>query len=194
MVKCSFRSNFVSHVICITALLMSTFLLEACGQQPTKSPKKVAEIVQTDSLLQSLLGDSVCLNVFITSNRVRCYKLTTKQPHDDDKTIGGYKVTSDCGPISKNDANILRFLLSDSKSYMMGVDLPSVPFIPELAVEFVSKKNKVDFVFSFAGGQYSIVFNGVTIKTVKYTNERLILLYFQRLLDDKELADMLNVR
>ena len=194
MEKLSHSFGFVSNVFCVITLLLSSFSMQACAQKPRKASVKPVKIVQADRDLEDVLGDSVCTIAFASSSKVKCYRISTDKTSDNEKTIGGFKVTKDCGAINKNDAMVLQFLLSDARSYMTGLDLPSVPFLPEVAVEFVSKKNNVNFVFSFAGGQYTIVYNGKTIKTVKYTNERAVMLFFQRLLNDKEWADLLRVR
>lgn len=184
----------VGNVFIAMALMMTSFSLTACAQKPKKIANAPIEIVKADRDLEDLLGDSICSIAFSPSSKMRCYRVSTEKSRDNEKTIGGYKVTKDCGAINKNDGRILQFLLSDARSYMTGLDLPSVPFLPEVAVEFTLKKQKVDFVISFAGGQYTIVYNGNSVKTVKYTNERVIMLFFQRLLNDKDLADLLRVR
>lgn len=182
-----------SNVCLIAVLLLGLFSLSACAQKPRKSNTPIA-VVQVDRNLEDLLSDSVCSVVFASATKMKCYRLATEKANDNEKTIGGFKVTKDCGVINKNDARILQFLLSDAKNYMTGLDLPSVPFLPDVAVECTLKKENVNFVFSFAGGQYTIVYNGKTVKTVKYTNERSVMLFFQRLLNDKEWAELLRIR
>lgn len=174
-------------------LLFGAFSLSTCAQSP-KDMKTAARLVKADKELQDLLGDSVCAIMFSPSAKMKCHRLSKEKAGDNELTIGGYKVVTGGSSVSRNDMHILQFLLSDAKTYMTGLELPSVPFLPEVAVEFVSKKASVALVISFAGGQYTIVYNGKSIKTVKFTNERAVMLFFQRLLNDKNLAELLNVK
>lgn len=187
-VQLTFRQISIS-IWLLTAF--STISLSACAQKKIKASPKISVVLQDDSLKKNF-GDSI-FNVLFINQTSKCYQLTTDKPKDGEKTIGGFKVINDKTlTINQADTKILQFLLSDIHTYITGPIYPSVPFIPNIAVEFTNKKDKIDLVFSFTGGQYALVVNGETKRYLKYTNEEQILTYFQRLLCKKDLMDLIE--
>lgn len=188
-----FRRSLHFKTFFFMVIAMSSFALSACAQPKKSSKVTMQTVLRADSALSKVLGDSICEVVFNAST-AKCFGLTTDKAGDNDKRIGGYKVTKDYGKVSKENLRIVQYLLSDSKNYMTGIDMPTVPFLPEVALEFVAKKNTIDLVFSFAGGEIAIVYNGNIKRTIKYTNERAVMLFFQRMLNNKAWAEILEVK
>lgn len=192
--KSYFRRCLHFKAFFFMVIAMSSFTLSACAQPKKASQRATTQsVLTTDSALAKVMGDSICEVVF-NATTAKCFGLSTDKAGDNDKRIGGYKVTKEYGKVSKENLRIIQYLLSDSKNYMTGINMPTVPFLPEVALEFTAKKNTIDLVFSFAGGEMAIVYNGNVKKTVKYTNERTIMLFFQRMLNNKAWAEILEVK
>ena len=177
----------------IVFLMFTCLCATCCATTPHGKPTPKMKVIQCEDSVMTILGDSVC-TVLFSSNKAVLYKMSSSvKAGDKDETIGGYKVEHKVGNLDKTTLSILQFMFSDRSEYFMGDVYPSAPFMPEVAVKFTNKKNVVDLVFSFSGRQVEIVYNGHSVKTLKYYHERLVLLYFSNLLQDSELKEQLNL-
>lgn len=177
----------------IVIFMLTCLCAACCATTPQGKTTPKMSFIQCEDSVKTILGDSVC-SVMFSSNKAVLYRMSSSvKAGDKDETIGGYKVDRKVGNLDKTTLSVLQFMFSDRSEYFVGDIYPSAPFLPEVAVKFTNKKNVVDLVFSFSGGQVEIVYNGHSVKTLKYYHERLVLLYFSNLLQDSALKEQLNL-
>ena len=173
-------------------------------QKPDSSQFAVSFPIQIDDSVQSLLGDTIA-DIIFKSDSVRLVEVSPiflqDTLHSDSivmdsicflKLNDNYYITKDFGWLCTSHISPLLFLLSDRQFFFVCDEmLLKTPFEGRVALRFQKEQYKVDVVFSFTGGQLKI-YSFKNEQQIKYTQERLVLRYFQQYLKDETLQKILD--
>lgn len=185
-------ANTMKRIPFLLTFLVITFLLStACTKATTKqnqhSKKLDYTMIQPDKNVKEILGDSITRVVF-SPRTVNVYELDAlSSPSDNDRTIGGVKVSKEIGKLDKSYYSIMQFLLADSCTYAGEKIVPAVPNKPVIALEFTQKKETVSVIFSFLSREITFVYNGKEIMHKHISNNRNMLLFFNNITDNKDI-------
>lgn len=68
----------------------------------------------------------------------------------------GYPIVTKYGKIKKKNKNIIDFVLKDTSLYIENYAPARQPFAPNYAIEYLSKKKTISFLFSFGSGEIAV--------------------------------------
>ncbi len=180
----------------LSAVLIALMLSAACTKAAPKQVRDVKKLdytlIQPDKEVKEILGDSIA-DILFSPKSVIVYELQAiERPSDTDKTIGGIKVSKEVGKLDKSYHSIIQFLLADSCTYTGEIIVPAVPYKPVVALEFTQKKETVCLLFSFLSGEIGFTYNGKEIMRKHISNRRNMLLFFNNIMNNKDIKFYLN--
>ena len=180
------KTPFLITFLVITFLL-STACTKATTNQSQPSKKIDFTAIQPDKKVKEILGDTIT-NIIFSPRTVTVYELDAMStPSDNDRTIGGVKVSKEIGKLDKSYYSIMQFLLADSCTYAGERIVPAVPNKPVMALEFAQKKEIVGVIFSFLSREITFVYNGKEIMRKQISNNRNMLLFFNNITEKKDI-------
>lgn len=177
-----------TFLLTLIALTIFTSCLRAASKQSSAKHGLVETIICPDEKVKEIMGDSIADIVFSPKVNVVAHKLSPSEtPSDNDRTIGGVKVSQEIGKINKKFFPIMQFLLSDSTAYSGEIIVPATPFKATMALEFKLKKESVFLLYSFGSREISAVKNGKEVWHRHISDIRKYELFFYKITKDKNL-------
>lgn len=161
-----------------------------------QNKKKDYKLLQPDSVVQKLYGDSIN-RVLFNPKKVRCYLLEgfKNDPknvvNSDQKTIADYPVSSTVGNIDISFCSVIQALMMSQVNYDFGDFEYKAKFMPYVCYEVLNGKERVNILFAFNKKSWAVEYNGKLIET-KYNCEALLVEYFSRLLPEDKYINALK--
>lgn len=179
-------------------LVLSLFFGTIClsCSIPRICMNKYAEGIAPQEDVVAFLSDSVCRIVFKAS-KVNIYKIEAKQDsieYSSDSLLLNYAVREKFKDIDISLVSALRFILSDSKTYLMSEYYPSAPFLPGYIVEFETDEVKCRMLISISGGLCRLYWNDQILQDFKYTQERLLTYFLFLATREEKLQTILDLQ
>ena len=192
--------------LCIFCFSLALMLGSCKGcKQACKEKKRVNQtetqdfdyLSYVDESVKKLFGDSIT-NIVFNPDGVTLLRVSPKPyaPGDTLKkdSLPSFRdmyILQQFTPSAEQVGSLL-LLLSDKDTYFLSEDMITMPFSPYAALRFSKSNEKVDLIFSIAGGRIKIYYKDFVSREIKYIPERLVIKYFLRVMQDPMLKSMLD--
>ncbi len=203
--------KFVSYFLTTITLLFCCNCASCKKQRSNTNKMDIIHPLLVDDSVMNIYGDSIAKIIFEADNAL-LLKLTVahntadsikndtiakdsvKKQNQRQNDFHGCSITDTVAVLSKIDLQPLKFILADRSTYFDDSIRVKSPFMPAVALRLnKGKKEQIDIIFSFSGGQMHIYTSDDSKIYKKYYYERLILKYFQQYLKDENIQAYLNL-
>ncbi len=205
MLKKSLKTNSVVFTMMLFIVLILCGC-SACKQnyQNNLIMNNTSFQVQINDSINHVYGDSIA-NIIFNSDSVQLLKLSIITPNDSlqkhiivsdsmvQPNFHGCYILQDFGNLSAAEIYPLLLILSDKATYYPDNIRVQSPFLPDVALVFHKNNEQIDMVFSFSGGQMYVFSENGDKEYIKYDYERLIMLFFQKYLQNENIDKYLNL-